>query len=136
MAQESRCRRIQNYGLIHSTLPGIEKINFALDRIANVGLPCARKKLLWPRISISIRRCTFIKIFAAIVVGMPCCKSSQIILDRNYVAFACSTICNTTQSPSNHLHEPYVNTGGDLIANGIGALIAVLLILVKAGKAQ
>ena len=30
----------------------------------------------------------------------------------------------------------YVNTGGDLIANGIGALIAVLLILVKAGKAQ
>ena len=30
----------------------------------------------------------------------------------------------------------YVNTGGDLIANGIGALIAVLLISVTAGKAQ
>ena len=30
----------------------------------------------------------------------------------------------------------YVNTGGDLIANAIGALIAILLISVKAGKAQ
>lgn len=30
----------------------------------------------------------------------------------------------------------YVNTGGDLVANGIGALIAILLISVKARKAQ